>query len=140
MIFLKGIIVWLVIMLAETLHGTARILWLAPYVGDLQARQISFFTGVILILAIAILFIPWLHASNSQLLSVGLLWAILTLAFEIGLGRLILGYSWERILEDYNLLQGGLMSLGMVFLVFSPLITAKLRRRWSDENRNRHST
>jgi hypothetical protein len=128
MIFLRSIIVWLAMMAAETLHGTARILWLAPYVGDLYARQLSFFTGTILILAIATLFVPWLRASRfSQLLGIGVLWAILTLAFEIGLGRLILGYSWERVLADYNLSQGGLMSIGLVTLTCSPLIAARIR-------------
>jgi hypothetical protein len=126
MVFLKGILVWLGLMVAETIHGTARTLWLAPHMGDLPSRQVSFFTGVILILAIATLFIRWLHASNAQLLGIGILWAVLTLAFETGLGRLM-GYSWERILEDYNLLRGGLMSLGLVLLVFSPLIAARLR-------------
>jgi hypothetical protein len=140
MVFLKGILVWFGLMVAETIHGTARTVWLAPYMGDLPSRQVSFFTGVILILAIATLLIRWLHASNAQLLGVGFLWAILTLIFEVGLGRLVLGYSWERILEDYNLSRGGLMSLGMVFLVFSPLIAARLREGWSHENQNRHST
>jgi hypothetical protein len=129
MVYLKGIVVWFAIMLAETLHGTARILWLAPLTGDLPARQISFFTGVFLILGIATLFVRWLHASQSQLLIIGTLWAILTLAFEVGLGRLILGYSWERVLSDYNLSQGGLMAIGLVILTCAPLIAAKLRNR-----------
>ena len=129
-VFLKAIVVWLAIVLAETLHGTARTLWLAPYIGDLPARQISFFTGSILILAIATLFVQWLHASHTQLLRVGALWAILTLAFEIGLGRWILGYSWERILADYNPLQGGLMAFGLVILTFAPLMATKLRDSW----------
>ncbi|WP_449416249.1 hypothetical protein [Phormidium nigroviride] len=129
-VFLKAIVVWLAIVFAETLHGTARTLWLVPYIGDLPARQISFFTGSILILAIATLFVQWLHASHTQLLRVGALWAILTLAFEIGLGRWILGYSWERILADYNPLQGGLMAFGLVILTFAPLIATKLRDSW----------
>jgi hypothetical protein len=139
MVFLKGILVWLGLMVAETIHGATRTLWLTPYMGDLPSRQVSFFTGMILILAIATLLIRWLHASNAQLLRIGILWAVLTLAFEIGLGRLVLGYSWERILEDYNLFRGGLMSLGLVFLVFSPLIANRLREGWSNP-KNRHST
>ncbi len=128
MVFLKGIGVWLVIILAETLHGTARTLWLTPLIGDFPARQVSFFTGVGLILAIATFFVRWLHASHSQVLKIGALWAILTLAFEIGLGRFILGYSWERVLSDYNLSQGGLMAIGLVILTFAPLIAEKLNR------------
>jgi hypothetical protein len=117
MVFLRGIVIWLVLMMAESLHGTARTLWLAPYIGDLRARQISLFTGSLLILIIATLLIRWLKASRvSQLLGVGVMWMLLTIGFEIALGRLILGYSWERIFSDYNLLKGGLMPLGLVIL------------------------
>jgi hypothetical protein len=136
MVFLKGIVVWFIMIAAETLHGTARNLWLAPYVGDLPARQISFFTGSILILAIATLFVQWLQASRAQLLRVGILWALLTLTFEISLGRLILGYSWERILADYNPSQGGWMALGLVILILAPLIATQVREVLTHRRQN----
>jgi hypothetical protein len=126
--FLRGIVVWLVFIFAESLNGTIRNLLLVPSLGDFWAHQISFFTGSILVLAIAIVFARWLHASRvSQLLGVGVLWLLLTVAFEIALGRFILGYSWERIAADYNLLQGGLMPIGLVLLTLAPLIAAKIR-------------
>jgi len=40
---------------------------------------------------------------------------------------LVLGYSWERMIEDYNLLKGGLMGLGLLWLLFAPLLAARLR-------------
>lgn len=125
---LRGLMVWLVIIAMEFLHGTARIVWLEPLVGDFRARQISVFTGSLMILAIAFLFIRWLRASQvTQLLRVGLLWLVLTIGFEIALGRFIMQLSWERIFSDYNLLRGGLMPIGLLVLTLSPLITAKMR-------------
>jgi hypothetical protein len=47
--------------------------------------------------------------------------------FEVGLGRLAFGYSWAQIAADYNLLQGRLMSLGLVLLILAPLIATKIR-------------
>lgn len=127
-LFLRGIIVWLVFIFAESLNGTIRNLLLVPSLGNFWAHQISFFTGSMLVLAIAIIFVRSLQASRvSQLLSVGVLWLVLTVAFEITLGRLILGYSWERIAADYNLLQGGLMPIGLILLTLAPLIAAKVR-------------
>lgn len=115
-------------MFAEVLHGTARVFLLEPLVGDFRARQIALFTGLAIILAIVIAFIRWIHATNTaQLLGVGLLWLGLTIGFEILLGRLVMGLSWERIGSDYNLLQGGLMPIGLLFLTLSPLIAAKIR-------------
>lgn len=128
MIILKSVLVWLVFILAESLNGTARIFWLMPLLGDRLAHQVSFAIGSLLILAIATLFIRWLKAEKfTQLLSIGLAWLLLTVLFEIGLGRFVLAYSWEQIAADYNLLQGGLMPIGLVLLVLSPFIATKIR-------------
>ena len=126
-VFLRGLVVWIVIIFAEVLHGTARVVWLEPLVGDFKARQICVFTGMAIILAIASGFIRWIQAtSTAQLLGVGVLWLGLTVGFEILLGRL-LGLSWERIGSDYNLLHGGLMPIGLFVLTLSPFIAAKVR-------------
>lgn len=61
------------------------------------------------------------------MLGIGLLWAVLTLAFEISFGRFVVGATWERLLSDYNVLQGGLMPFGMIVLVLSPWIAGKVR-------------
>lgn len=122
MIVLRSIVIWLILIVAESLNGTVRILWLEPTLGDVRAHQISFVIGSILILTIAALFVPRLQASRFQQLGIGVLWSILTLAFEIGLGRLIFGYSWQQILSDYDLSQGGLMSIGLILMMLSPSI------------------
>ena len=135
MVILKSVLVWLVFILAESLNGAARIFWLIPLLGDRFAHQISFVIGSLLILTIATLFIRWLKAEKSwQLLSIGLAWLLLTVLFEIGLGRFVFAYSWEQIAADYNLLQGGLMPIGLVLLVLSPFIATKIRGILSDRN------
>jgi len=135
MIILKSILVWLVFIFAESLNGTARIFWLIPLLGDSLAHQISFAIGSLLIVTIATLFIGWLEASKFiQLLSIGLAWLLLTVLFEIALGKFVLAYSWEQIAADYNLLQGGLMPIGLVLLVLSPFIATKIRGILSDRN------
>lgn len=55
------------------------------------------------------------------------MWAILTLLFEFGLGLFVLNYSWERMLEDYDVPRGGLMGFGLLFMVVAPYLAAKLR-------------
>lgn len=98
MVYLRGLAIWVVIVLAESLHGTARRLLLEPYTGDFRARQIAVFTGAAIILAIALLSVRWLRANGTfELVGVGLLWLRLTVAFELLLGRAVLKYSWERI-------------------------------------------
>ncbi|MDZ7956640.1 MAG: hypothetical protein RMY34_01825 [Aulosira sp. DedQUE10] len=135
MIFLRGIIIWLVFIIAESLNGTVRILWLIPALGNVPAQQVSFVMGSILILTIATIFVRSLQASRvSQLLGVGVLWMLLTIAFEIALGRFVFGYSWQQIAADYNLLQGRFMPIGLVLLTLAPLIAAKIRGVAIDKN------
>lgn len=125
----RGLVVWLVIALAEVVHGTVRTLFLEPVVGDLPSRQIGVFTGSLMILVIAYAAVGWIGATGTRaLLAVGLMWLVLMVAFEVGLGRAF-GFSWARIAEDYLLWKGGFMPLGMLVLALSPLIAAHLRRR-----------
>ena len=125
--YFRALLVWLIIISAETVHGIARTVFLAPLTGDFRARQIAVFLAIIIIFSITFLFIRWIAAKDRrELLIVGAIWVLLTLAFEFGLGFL-LGLPAERILEDYNILKGGLMPIGIIAMLFSPLLAARIR-------------
>lgn len=125
----KAILAWLLIALAETINGTIRVLFITPIIGQRLAHQAGFFIAIALILFIAWLTAPWIKAITfkSQLL-VGFLWLILMLIFEFGLSY-ILGYSWDYLLADYNLLQGGLMPFGLLIMLLAPIFGARLRNK-----------
>jgi hypothetical protein len=124
----RGLFVWLVIIVGEIIHGIARSVLLVPYLGDLRARQIGVLTGSLAILVIALALVRWMGAATKkQLAVVGVTWLILTLTFEMIFGRLALHYSWERLLADYNPAEGGLLGIGMIFLTLAPLLAAKIR-------------
>ncbi|MCY7348804.1 MAG: hypothetical protein LH614_21655 [Pyrinomonadaceae bacterium] len=128
MFLLRAFEVWLLIIFAESVHGTLRQIFLAPLVGDFTARRIAFFVGMFLIFGIAYFFIRWICAENAkQLFAVGLMWMVLTTLFEFGLGRFVLNYSSERMFEDYDLSRGGLMGFGLLFMIFAPYFAEKLR-------------
>ncbi|HOY40279.1 MAG TPA: hypothetical protein PLX60_00370 [Chitinophagales bacterium] len=127
MAYLRALLVWFIIIAVETCHGIARALFIVPLTGDFRARQIGVFIGALLVFFTTILFIRFINTTKkSTLLSIGFGWVFLTLLFEIILGRL-LGYSWNRLLADYNLLKGGLMPIGLLLMVCSPLLAAKCR-------------
>lgn len=131
-IFLRAIVVWILIILAESVHGIARIQILEPSVGDFRARQIAVFSGAAIIFLIVRSLIRWIDADGwLTLVAIGLFWVILTVAFEILLGRFIFGFSWQRIAAEYDLASGSLMPVGLVFLVFCPLL-ASISQRTTD--------
>jgi hypothetical protein len=128
MVLIRAILVWLVIIAAETVHGILRGVLLVPIVGDLPARQIGVLIGSLLIFAVAYLFIRWIAVQTKlQFLAVGLIWVVLTILFEIGLGRLVLGLPWERLTEDYDVTRGGFMGVGLLFMAAAPWLAARLR-------------
>ncbi|MFO0180233.1 MAG: hypothetical protein ACK517_00490 [bacterium] len=129
MFLLRALVVWLVIIAVETVHGILRILLLVPMMGDFPARQISVFTSSLLIFGVTHLFINWIAARTTlQLLMVGTIWVLLTILFEITLGRLVLDLSWDRITEDYDITRGGFLGFGLLFMAVSPLLAATFRR------------
>lgn len=124
----RALSVWILIMAVETVHGIVRRLFLEPLTGDIRARQIGVLIGTLLIYSVTYLTIRWLRASQIvHLVAIGCIWVVLTILFEIGLGRLA-GLSWDRILSDYDPRSGGLMPFGLIFMFLAPWLTAKQRR------------
>ena len=120
---LRAVEVWFVISAVEVVHGAVRLLTLEPLVGAFAARQIGVLSGSILVLVVAFLFRRWIGAANhAECLVVGGIWVLLTIGFEVFLGRALMHASWSRILSDYDLLNGGLMPVGLLVILFAPLI------------------
>ena len=123
----RAILVWMLIMVAETGHGLVREVFIAPVIGGLRARQLGILVGCVIIFVIAWLTARWMGATTSrQQFKVGALWVILTLLFEFALGRAT-GISWAHILTNYNPARGGYMVAGLAFLFLAPWLTRKLR-------------
>lgn len=123
----RAVSVWLLIAVAESVHGTLRRLFLLPQIGEKLSHQIGVAIGSAIIFMIAWLCVRWIGSvSFRQQLQVGALWLVLTLIFEFSLGYLF-GYSLERILSDYNIAEGGLMLFGVLFMLFAPALAARSR-------------
>jgi hypothetical protein len=54
-------------------------------------------------------------------------WTVLTIAFEFCLGHIVFRRPWKDLASDYDMANGGLLALGMVVLLFAPLIANSLR-------------
>ncbi|MCY2958913.1 MAG: hypothetical protein NTY35_02020 [Planctomycetota bacterium] len=126
--WLRALAVWGIFILVESVHGTARTLWLEPRVGIEVAGRIGFAVGTALCVVIPLLFARWLGARTTrQCLLVGALWLVATLAFEVALGRFVRGYSWGRIADEYRVDRGALMPYGLLVLALMPWIAARVR-------------
>lgn len=127
----RALAAWFLIIVAESVHGTIRQLWIAPVMGDLPSRQLGVAVGTAIVLLIAWATIRWIGAeTRGAQFRVGLVWVVLTVLFEFGLGT-ALGYPPDRMLSDYNLARGGFMGLGLVLMLCAPALAARLRARES---------
>lgn len=123
----RGLAVWLVIMLVETLHGLLRGLLLVPRVGEDMAGRIGWPIGLVIVLGISIALAPWMATRDtSALLRLGGLWALLTLVFEITIG-LLRGFDVPHMLAELNPLAGGLAIYSLAVMFLAPLLAARLR-------------
>jgi len=55
------------------------------------------------------------------------MWMILTIIFEFALDRLVVGGSWGKLLGDYNLLEGRVFSLFILWVALAPYVFYRIR-------------
>ena len=123
---LRALLVWLLIMLGESLHGAARRLLFSDE-ALFALRQVSVAVGVLIVFAVTWVCLPWLRLRTARgALCAGALWVVLTLAFETALGR-ALGHGWDRILAEYDPRRGGVMLLGLAAMALTPWLVRRLR-------------
>lgn len=125
--WLRAVGLWLMLMAAETLHGLWRVKVLAIWLGDEFARDVAVFTGSLIILLITFACIGLIPARDVRtLLLVGASWVALTIGYEVALGRFAFDRSWSDIATDFDFSRGRLFPLGLLLLLLSPLIAARL--------------
>ena len=128
MAFIKGTGIWLLIMLAAIANGGLREAVLEPALGAQAALPLS---GVLLVLIIFI--VSWLcvplvgRTGTTTWLGIGLLWVVLTLAFEYLFGHFVAGMPWDEIGRVFDLRGGNLFSLALLAAFLSPWLAARLR-------------
>jgi hypothetical protein len=122
-----ALITWLLIIPIAIINGSIRNFVYQPLVGPLLGHQISSFTGSIAILVLTY-FMLRNHIkdlSDKQLLQIGLLWLGLTILFEFGFGHYIAGNPWEKLLHDYNILEGRLWIVVLLTTFLAPFIVKR---------------
>ena len=119
----KYIAIWSVLFAIAFVNGAVRELTYGQLVRELTAHQISSVSGIVLF-GIAIWFITgqWRLQSAPQALLVGLIWAVITVAFEFLFGHYAMGHPWSRLWDDYNVLAGRLWMCVLAWIATAPLV------------------
>ena len=128
-IFFRSVITWLLFIPIVFINATIRELVYKPLTGELAAHQIS------TVIASATFFIlAYFHlrnylqtVSNSSLFQIGFMWVIMTVPFEFALGRIVTGASWDKLLFDYNILEGRIWIMLLIAELATPFGIKQLK-------------
>jgi hypothetical protein len=105
-------------------NGVAREKLYAGRLGEQRAHQVSVATAIAAFAGyFAALQQRWPIRSKHDARVIGAAWVGLTVMFEFGFGRLLARKSWAELAADYNVANGRLWPLVLVWLGIGPSAT-----------------
>lgn len=124
----KYIISWLPGIPIAIMNGLIRTYFYTTFIGEFGAHQLSVLSFVVLFGCYVWIIFPWLNpVSRKESLLIGLVWVLLTVLFEFIFGHYVMGHTWEVLFSDYNLLQGRLWVLVLLWIFFAPFVIDRIR-------------
>ena len=119
----RAALTWLILLAGAIVNGALRQGVYAASMSELAAHQISCFTGTTLF-AILIWAVTrhWPFRSRQQALRIGVLWLVMTVAWELLFGHYLFGWPWQRLFHDYEFWTGRLWIFVLASLVALPVI------------------
>jgi len=121
--FVKALIVWIFIAIGEIVNGNIRVRYLQKRYGKYYSKQMSLISGIVIFSTIIWFFLSWVGPANIyQCLFVGFIWMALMVLLDLFFGRYVFRYSWRKIFNDFNPKKGNFLGVGMVLILFCPVI------------------
>jgi hypothetical protein len=117
-----GLVAWFAFMITGVVNGTFRVAVLQASVREYPAHVIStlLLCGALLVEISLFLDIVGDY-SQGWMIALGVMWALLTVAFEFGFGRAV-GQSWATLLENYDVPHGRIWALVLIVLLVMPVV------------------
>lgn len=124
----RAAVTWVLMIPVAILNGLFRESVIRPRVGELRGHQISVVTGSAGFLALVCAL--WRGdvgaIEDRDLLRMGAAWVAATILFEFGFGHYLRGFSWKRLLHDYNIRAGRVWIVVLLVILFSPLVVKRV--------------
>jgi hypothetical protein len=125
----KYIFGWFALLLAAIINGALREGVYRQSLGDLRAHQFSTLIGIILFgVIIWGMTRLWPLQSLRQAWIVGVIWVGMTICFEFVFGHYVMGNPWQRLLHDYNIFEGRLWAIVLIWTLTAPYLFTRFRR------------
>ncbi|MBI5889132.1 MAG: hypothetical protein HZB47_00435 [Nitrosomonadales bacterium] len=119
----RYLIGWFVLLLVAMLNGALRELTYGKFVSELSANQLSCVSGILLFAVVIRQYVRlWPPISAREAWQIGLFWMALTVAFEFLFFHYIAGHSWESLLANYDMSEGRLWPLILLWVAVAPYL------------------
>jgi hypothetical protein len=121
---------WVGASVIAIVNGIARRVLYEERVGSMAAQYVA--TAGLLVLLGGYMWLlarRWPIPTRPAALLIGGAWTALTIVFEFGLGRYVVGDSWAKLLEQYDLTRGYVWILIPIWTAIGPALMRGLRMR-----------
>jgi hypothetical protein len=127
---IKYLFLWFPMVIIAIINGTIRQLFFINFTDELSAHQLSVISGITFF-AIYVWYVTgkWRIDSPLSAIKIGVLWLIMTVIFEFIFGHYVMGNSWQKLLHDYNILEGRLWVVVLFWTTISPFVFYLIRRQ-----------
>ncbi len=126
---LRYVLAWFALLVVAVANGALRQLTFGRHMSELRAHQLSTLVGSALVGAVVWLVIrAWPPSSSARALLVGLVWLVLTVAFEFFMGLVLAHRTLQEVLRDYDLAAGRVWVLFLIWLTLAPWLFHRLRQ------------
>jgi hypothetical protein len=122
------LVAWLGLPVLGIANGALRDATYKRATGELAAHQLS--TGILLALMAAYLWVlegRWPIRTSREAFTIGGSWAVLTILFEFGFGHYVVGDTWARLLQAYNVPDGQVWAAVPLWTLLGPEFMRRLR-------------
>ncbi len=121
---------WFVLLAVAMFNGALREFTYGRYVSELSANQLSCVTGILLFAVMIHQYVRrWPPASAREAWYIGLFWMALTVAFEFLFFHYVGGHSWEALLANYDVSEGRLWPLILLWVAVAPWFFFRLANK-----------
>jgi hypothetical protein len=119
----RWLIAWVGAPVLAIVNGAIREFAYKDQVGESAANQVSVAPLIALLgLYFWILQRRWPLATTRDALAVGAIWVALSAVFEFGFGHYVEGDSWSNLFQSYNVAEGNIWILILLWIAVGPAI------------------
>lgn len=127
-VYFYALIVWVLFVLLAVINGLVRNEYYPSEFSELLKHQISSILYILVLLLVMYFFFNGFGAvyNKKDLWVIGAIWVFMTVIFEFLFGHYVMGHEMSFLYADYNIFNGRLWSLVLIFTFIGPRLVARI--------------